>query len=345
MVSESRLIRACQRKKVDCTPVWLMRQAGRYLKEYRKIREKVPFLKMCKTPEIAVEVTILPVEKLNVDAAILFADILLPLEMMGVKFDIVKDEGVVIHNPLGNMKNVKSLRDEGNPEEELSFVGRAIRLIQRELAGRVPLIGFSGAPFTLASYLIEGGHSTNYLQTKRLIYQEPEMWHLLMGKLSRVVLKYLEMQIKSGVDVLQIFDSWIGCLNPEDYKKFVMPYTKKVFTGLKKYNLPVIHFATGSSELLELMKNAGGEVIGIDWRINLDLAWKRIGYDVGIQGNLDPAVLLGPREEIRKRVRDILTRAENRPGHIFNLGHGVLPNTPVENVIAFVEFVHNLSKR
>lgn len=345
MVFNRWLIRACQRKKVDCTPVWLMRQAGRYLKEYRRIREKNSFLKMCKTPEIAAEVTILPVKKLNVDAAILFADILLPLEMMGIKFDIVKDEGVVIHNPLRDVKRVKSLRDEGNPEEELSFVGKTIKLVRRELAGKVPLIGFSGAPFTLASYLIEGGHSTNYLQTKRLMYQEPEMWHLLMEKLSRVVLKYLEMQIKSGVEVLQIFDSWIGCLNPEDYKKFVMPYTKKVFTGLKKYNLPVIHFATGSPELLELMKNAGGDVIGVDWRINLDLAWKRIGYDLGIQGNLDPAVLLGPREEIKKRVRDILTRAENRPGHIFNLGHGVLPNTPVENVIALVEFVHNLSQR
>lgn len=339
------LIKACQRKKVDCTPVWLMRQAGRYLKEYRRIREKNSFLKMCKTPEIAAEVTILPVKKLNVDAAILFADILLPLEMMGIKFDIVKDEGVVIRNPVTGIKSIKSLRVDGNPEEELAFVSETIKLVRKELAGKVPLIGFSGAPFTLASYLIEGGHSANYLQTKRLMYQEPEMWHLLMGKLSRVVLKYLEMQVKYGVDVLQIFDSWIGCLNPDDYKKFVMPCTKKVFTGLKKYNIPVIHFATGSAGLLELMKNTGGDVISVDWRINLDFAWKRIGYDVGIQGNLDPAVLFAPRKEIEKRVKNILNRAENRPGHIFNLGHGVLPNTPVENVIALVDYVHNLSKR
>ncbi len=307
------------------------------------------FLKMCKTPEIAVEVTLQPVRKLKVDAAILFADILLPLEVMGIKFDVTKNEGVVITNPLRKIKDIESLRI-GEPQDDLGFVAETIQLVCRELKDRVPLIGFSGAPFTLASYIVEGGHSTNYLKTKGLIYQETQTWHLLMSKLTQLVIKYLKMQIKAGVQAIQIFDSWIGCLSPDDYKRYVLPYSKKVFDSLKECNVPLIHFATGSAGLLELMREAGGDVrgnylIGIDWRINLDLAWKRIGYDVGIQGNLDPVVLFAPKKEIKRRVKEILDRAANRPGHIFNLGHGVLPGTPVENVIALVDFVHNLSKR
>lgn len=335
-------LKTCWREKTDFTPVWLMRQAGRYLPEYRKIRQKMSFLKMCRTPEIAVEVTLQPVRKLKVDAAILFADILLPLEVIGIKFDITDKEGVKI-NPL-NTKEIQALKIS-NPEEKLYFIVETIKMLRRELENKIPLIGFSGAPFTLASYLLEGGHSTNYLKTKSLIYQEPKIWHLLMTKLAQLVIEYLKMQINAGVQVIQIFDSWVGCLAPIDYAQYVLPYARKIFTALKPYNLPVIHFATGSAGLLELMKESGGDLIGIDWRVNLDSAWKRIGYDVGIQGNLDPAVLFAPRKEIKKRVKDILTRAAHHPGHIFNLGHGILPNTPVENVIALVEFVHELSQR
>ncbi len=325
-----------------------MRQAGRYLPEYRKIRQKMSFLKMCKTPEIAVEVTLQPLKRLNLDAAILFADILLPLEVIGIKFEITDKEGVKI-NPLNKIKEIKALKINA-PEEKLYFVVETIKILHRELAGKVPLIGFSGAPFTLASYLIEGGHSQNYLKTKKLMYQKPKIWQMLMTVLAQLVIEYLKMQINAGVQAIQIFDSWVGCLAPNDYRQYVLPYSKKIFTELGRLGIPLIHFATGSAGLLELMRNAGGDVrgnylIGIDWRINLDAAWKRIGYDVGIQGNLDPAVLFAPKKEIKKRVKDILTRADNRPGHIFNLGHGVLPNTPVDSVIFLVDTVHKLSQR
>ncbi len=330
-----------------------MRQAGRYLPEYRKIRQKMSFLKMCKTPEIAVEVTLQPVKKLNVDAAILFADILLPLEVIGIKFDITDNEGVTVDS-LNKIKEIKALKIN-DPEEKLYYVAETIKILLSELEGKVPLIGFSGAPFTLASYVIEGGHSTNYLKTKKLMYHEPQIWHLLMDKLTQLVIEYLKMQIKAGVQAIQIFDSWVGCLSPNDYIWYVQPYSRKIFASLKQFNIPLIHFATGSAGLLELMKDAGSDVsgnhlrgnhlIGIDWRINLDDAWKRIGYDVGIQGNLDPAALFAPKKEIKKRIYEILTRAGNRPGHIFNLGHGILPNTPVENVSFLVDTVHELSRR
>lgn len=337
-------LKACRREKVTFTPIWLMRQAGRYLPEYRRIRQRMSFLKMCKTPETAARVTLLPVEKLGVDAAILFADILLPLEVMGIKFSITKSEGVTISTPLSKAKDVEELKI-GELEDNLSFVSETIRTVRSELKGRVPLIGFSGAPFTLASYLIEGGHSQNYLKTKSFVYRATKSWRLLMTKLTQLVIGYLKMQIEAGVEVIQVFDSWIGCLSPNDYAQYVLPYSKEIFAQLKGFGVPLIHFATGSAGLLELMRKAGGDMIGIDWRTNLDFAWKRIGYDVGIQGNLDPAALFAPRAEIRKRVKEILNRAGNRPGHIFNLGHGVLPHTPVENVIALVEFVHELSKR
>lgn len=344
MDTDYRFLKACRREQVDCTPVWLMRQAGRYMQEYRKVREKYALLTICKTPELAAEVTIQPINKLGVDAAIIFTDILLPLEVMGIHLEFAQGEGPVIHNPVRNKSAVDSLRVIDS-EEDLSCVLEAVRIVRKELEGKVPLIGFSGAPFTLASYLIEGGHSANYTFVKLMMYTESEIWSTLMQKLARVVTGFLRAQIRAGAQAVQLFDSWVGVLSPEDYREFVLPYSHQVIEGLKGEGVPVIHFGTGTATLLELMKEAGGEVIGIDWRIPLDEAWKRIGHDVCIQGNLDPVVLLAPVQEVEKRVVDILKRAGNRPGHIFNLGHGVLPETPVENVIVLVETVHKRSQR
>lgn len=338
-----RFLRACRREEVDATPVWLMRQAGRYMKEYREIRSKVSFLEMCKTPELAVEVTLQPVNKLGVDAAILFADILLPLEGMGIGFEFAKNEGPVVHNPVRTSTDIERVRVI-EPERDVPYVLETIRILRRELEGVVPLIGFSGAPFTLASYIVEGGHSRNYVYIKSMMYNEPAAYHLFMKKVTQVIINYLRAQIEAGAQAVQMFDSWVGCLGVADYEKFVMPYSKEVIDGLGK-EVPVIHYANGGSTLLELIRKAGGDVIGIDWRINLDTAWERIGYDCGIQGNLDPVLLFAEPKEIEKRVNDILNRAANRPGHIFNLGHGILPETPVENVIAMVEAVHKYSRR
>jgi uroporphyrinogen decarboxylase len=338
-----RFLKACRKEEVDATPVWLMRQAGRYMKEYREIRNKVSFLTMCKTPELAVEVTLQPVRKLGVDAAILFADILLPLEGMGIGFEFAKNEGPVVHNPVRTFTDVEKVKVI-EPEQDVPYVLETIRILRRELEGVVPLIGFSGAPFTLASYIVEGGHSRNYAFIKSMMYNEPAAYHLFMEKIAKVIVNYLNAQIEAGAQVVQIFDSWIGCLGVSDYEKFVMPYSKAVIDGLNK-KVPIIHYANGGSTLLELLTQAGGDVIGIDWRINLDTAWDRIGYDRGIQGNLDPVALFASTKEIEARVKDILTRAAGRPGHIFNLGHGILPETPVENVIAMVEAVHKYSRR
>lgn len=343
MTAEHRFLKACRREPVDCTPVWLMRQAGRYMSEYREVRNRVPFLTMCKTPELAAEVTLQPVEKLGVDAAILFADILLPLEPMGVQIEFTQNGGPVIHNPVRTLADVKTLRLI-EPEEDVSFVVEAVKLVRQKLNGRVPLIGFSGAPFTLASYIVEGGHSQNYIYIKSMMYNDPSTYHTLMDKVTQVVTRYLNAQIRAGAQAVQLFDSWMGCLSPRDYEEFVLPHTQRVIQELES-GVPVIHFATGSSAFLELMKKAGGDVIGIDWRIDLDVAWQRLGYNVAIQGNLDPVVLFASPEEIERRVKDILERAGGRPGHIFNLGHGVLPKTPVENVIAMVEAVHKYSSR
>jgi uroporphyrinogen decarboxylase len=340
---ESQFLKACRRKNKNYTPVWLMRQAGRYMKEYREIRDKYSFLTMCKTPELAAEVTLQPVKKLGVDAAIIFADILLPLEGMGIKLEFAKDEGPVIRNPVRNRSDIDSLHLI-EPERDVPFLIDAIKITCRELNGKIPLIGFSGAPFTIASYIIEGGHSKSYIQTKSLMYNNPSSWHVLMDKIVRVVISYLEAQIKAGAHAIQLFDSWVGCLSPSDYKIFVAPYSKQIIDALRPYKIPFIHFGTGSSNILELMRDAGGDVIGVDWRIELDIAWKRLGSDVAIQGNLDPVVLFAKPEEIKKRVRDILKRAGGRPGHIFNLGHGILPQTPVENVITLVEMVHEYSR-
>jgi len=334
---------ACRRQRSEYTPIWLMRQAGRYMKEYRALRKKYSFLEMCKTPEMAAQVTLQPIDKLKLDAAIIFSDILIPLEPMGVEFEFAKGEGPVFHRPVREMRDVERLKVI-EPEQETPFLMEAIRIVRRELGGKAPLIGFSGAPFTLASYIIEGGYSRNYILTKRMMYQAPQTWDLLMKKISDVLTRYLNAQVRAGVQALQMFDSWVGCLSPNDYEEFVLPYSKKVLNGVDK-GVPVIHFGTSTSALLPLMKKAGGNVIGVDWRVDLGEAWARIGYDVGIQGNLDPVVLFGPVNLIKKEVKRILDQAGDRPGHIFNLGHGILPNTPVEHVSALVEMVHEFSSQ
>jgi len=329
---------------VDCTPVWFMRQAGRYMEEFRTIRKKHSLLDVAKTPELAAEVTLQPIKKLDLDAAIIFADILLPVEPMGIRLEFQKGEGPVIHNPVRTKADVEALRVI-DAEEELSFVAQATQMVRAELSGKLPLIGFAGAPFTLASYLIEGGHSKNHILVKKMMYHEPKLWAILMDKLARVVADYLRSQIKAGAQAVQLFDSWVGCLSPGDYREYVLRYSSQVIEALKNEGVPIIHFGTDTAMLLELMREAGGDVIGLDWRVSLDEAWRRIGYDVAVQGNLDPVVLFAPLPEIEKRVKDILRRAANRPGHVFNLGHGILPETPVENVKAVVEMVHEYSKR
>ena len=337
------LLLACRRKPTEYTPIWLMRQAGRYMKEYRALRRKFSFLEMCKNPELAAEVTLLPIVKLKVDAAIIFSDILLPLEPMGVELEFAKNGGPIIHHPVREMKQIDALRII-DPEEDLSFLIEAIRLVRKELEEKIPLIGFSGAPFTLASYVIEGGHSRNYILTKGLMYQDRLAWDGLMEKISEMLIRYLNAQIHSGVQALQLFDSWVGCLSPSDYEEYVLPYSKKVIDGVDK-GVPIIHFATSSSTLLERMKWAGSDVIGVDWRVDLGEAWSRLKYDVAIQGNLDPVVLLGPEDLIEREAKRILDSARGRPGHIFNLGHGILPNTPVDHVTALVEIVHRYSSK
>ena len=342
-MAEHPFLRACRREPTDYTPIWLMRQAGRYQKEYRLLRRKHSFLEMCKIPELAARVTMLPVEQMKVDAAIIFSDILIPLEPMGIDLAFSANEGPVFSHPVREMKQIDGLRIF-EPDEEIPFLMEAIRIVRRELDGKIPLIGFAGAPFTLASYVIEGGHSKNYTHTKGMMYENPEAWDRLMNKLSEVLARYLNAQISAGVEVVQLFDSWVGCLSPADYEEYVLPYSKKVIDRIDK-RVALIHFATMASSLMEGMKKAGGDVIGVDWRVDLGEAWRRLGDDVAIQGNLDPVVLLGPLHQIEKEVKRILSRAEGRPGHIFNLGHGVLPDTPVENVVALVDMVHEHSSK
>lgn len=340
--TESRFLRACLRRPVDCTPVWIMRQAGRYLPEYRRIRGKMPFLDMCRRPEIAAEVTLQPLRRFDLDAAIIFSDILLVLQAAGVGLAFTENDGPVIRRPVRTAAQARAIRIF-HPEEELWYVMEAIRLVRRELDGRVPLIGFSGAPFTLASYLVEGGHSTGFVRTKGMMYGEPSTWHRVMERLTTLLTDYLKAQVRVGAQALQVFDSWVGCLSAEDYREYVFPHSCALLSEIKKTGVPVIHFGTDTAAFLGMMGAAGGDVIGVDWRLPLDEAWKRIGYARGIQGNLDPAVLLGPRRAIKDKVRRILTRAEGRPGHIFNLGHGIHQNTPVGNVSALVDAVHELS--
>jgi len=338
-----RFLRACRREPVDCTPIWLMRQAGRYMAEYRRLREKHTILEIIKTPDLAVEVTLQPINAFDLDAAIIFADILPPLEAMGLSLEFIRGEGPVIHNPLRVAADVAAL-SVPDPRESLNFTLEAIRLVQRELAGRVPLIGFSGAPFTLASYAIEGGATRSFVLTKSLMYNQPEVWHELMDKLATMVGDYLKAQAEAGAQVLQLFDSWAGALGPADYRRYVLPYSRRVIQTTRSSGVPIIHFGTGTSGMLETLKEVGGDVIGVDWRINLADAWRRLGDDVAIQGNLDPVALFAPLPELERHVADILSQADGRPGHIFNLGHGILPQTPVEHVAALVDMVHEQSQ-
>ena len=341
MEVSDRFLRACRREPVDRTPVWFMRQAGRYMAEYRAIREKYTLIEICQHPDLAAEVTLQPVRALGVDAAILFADILLPAIPLGVGLEFAKGEGPVLHHPVRTLEDVEKLRPV-NAESDLGYVMDAIRILRGTLSD-VPVIGFCGAPFTVASYLIEGGSSREFLKTKTMMYAAPEVFHALMEKLSIVLRDYLVAQIRAGAQAVQVFDSWVGTLNPHDYETFVLPYSQKVLQAAKMENVPVIHFGTNTSTLLPLMKRAGGDVIGLDWRISLDDGWKIIGEDVAVQGNLDPALLFAPLPELKRRVRDVLRRADGRPGHIFNLGHGILQHTPVDNVKAVVDMVHEYS--
>jgi uroporphyrinogen decarboxylase len=339
---DSPFMRACRREPVPYTPVWLMRQAGRYMREYREVRARTGFLELCKTPELAAEVTVTAVERLGVDAAIIFADILLIIEPMGIDLEFAKGEGPQIHNPVRTAKDVDRLR-EVLTVESLSYVYEAIRLTRRALKPDLPLIGFAGAPFTLASYIVEGGSSRNYIHTKTLMYTDGGAWHAMMALISRALVKYLNAQIAAGAQAVQLFDSWVGCLSPEDYRQYVLPHTRSVIQGVTP-GTPVIHFGTGTAALLELMREAGGDVIGLDWRVDLSEAWRRIGTDRAVMGNLDPVALFAGVDHLRAETRRILERAAGRPGHIFNLGHGILPETPVENVRAFVDAVHELSR-
>jgi len=320
-----------------------MRQAGRYLPEYRALRARYGFLELCHNPAAAAEVTLQPVERLGVDAAILFADILLLLEPLDRGLEFGKGEGPIIHRPIRSETDVKALAPI-DVDEAVPFVFETVRMVTRALGGRVPLIGFAGAPFTVASYLVEGGPSRDYLHTKRLMYESPEAWRRLMEILAGATARYLNGQIAAGADAVQLFDSWIGVLSPDDYRAYVLPHVRSLIAALAP-GTPVIHFGTGTAALLRLMREAGGDVIGLDWRIDLDTGWDLVGHDVGVQGNLDPAVLLGPPALIRERVKTILDRAGGRPGHIFNLGHGVHRDTPVDHVRAMVDLVHELSAR
>jgi uroporphyrinogen decarboxylase len=334
---------ACRCLPTDYTPVWVMRQAGRYLPEYRALRARYSFLELCRTPDAAAEVTLLPVDRLGVDAAILFADILLVVEPLEVGLEFSKGEGPVIRRPIRSGADVDKL-PERDPADTMPFVFETVRRARAGLGGRVPLIGFAGAPFTVASYLVEGGASRDFLATKRLMLEDPGAWHALLGLLGRTTARYLTEQIKAGAEAVQLFDSWVGALAPDDYRSLVLPHTRALIQALPA-GVPVIHFGTGTSGLLEAMREAGGDVIGLDWRIDLGTAWARLGTGVGVQGNLDPAALFASPTEIRRRVGGILERAGRRPGHVFNLGHGVLPETPVDHVRAMVDAVHELSAR
>ncbi len=342
-MSAHRFLNACRRQPVDATPVWFMRQAGRYMAEYRALRERHSLLEICRTPDLATEVTMQPLRRIDLDAAILFSDLLLPLEPLGLPFDFIKGEGPQIERPIGDPHDIDRLR-RFDPREALSYVLVAIRQIQHELDGRVPLIGFAGAPFTLASYAIEGGHSNNFAKTKALMYGHPEAWHRLCDLLATVVSEYVVAQVDAGVDAIQIFDSWVGTLNAADYREFALPHSQRIFAAIAG-RVPTIHFGTGTAMMLAEIREAGGDVIGADWRIPIDEAWDRIGHDRAIQGNLDPTLLLGPPARMLRAADDVLARVGGRPGHVFNLGHGLLPSTPVEHVQLLAHHVHAASRR
>ncbi len=339
----SAFMRACRRQTTDYTPIWLMRQAGRYMAEYREIRARTSFLDLCKNSDLAAEVTVTAAHRLGVDAAIIFADILLIVEPMGLGLTFQKGDGPSIHGMIRSHSDVDRLK-EVNPEESLPFVFDAIRKARAGLRPDLPLIGFSGAPFTLASYITEGGGSKNYVHTKGLMHRDSGAWDALMQLISRSLVKYLNGQVAAGAQAVQLFDSWVGCLSPEDYRRSVLPYTRHVIENIKP-GVPVIYFSTGTSGYLELVRSAGGNVIGVDWRVDLAQAWERLGYDLAIQGNMDPLVLLSNPERIGEKAGEILDRAGGKPGHIFNLGHGILPQTPVDQVLRLVDAVHERSRK
>lgn len=337
----SNFIRACKSQPVDRTPVWFMRQAGRYMAEYRAIRKQHSLLEICKKPELAAQVTIEAAEILGVDAAIIFADLLLPLEVMGLPFHFSAGEGPVIEKPVRTKEDIANLRTDR--AAELGYVSEAVSLVAKHFADRVPVIGFCGAPFTLASYMIEGGGSRNYVHAKKMMYHHPADWDALMTKLVAVTTAYSAEQVRAGADAIQIFDSWVGCLSVEDYRRYVLPHVTAMVKQLQKTAVPIIYFGTDSATLLPSMKETGTEVIGLDWRIPLDEGWQRLDHQTAVQGNLDPVLLFADWKELKSRAEDILRRAAGRPGHIFNLGHGILPETPVNNVKNLAKFVQEYS--
>ncbi len=337
--NDFRFLKACRGEPVDRTPVWFMRQAGRYMKAYRDLKEKYTFLELCKNPELATEVTLQPLDVLGVDAAIIFADILLPLEPMGTGLEFIAGDGPSIPRPVRTHQEMEALKPV-DVDGQLGFVGDAIRMVRSEISGKIPLVGFAAAPFTLCSYMVEGGKSRDFTLTKVMMYEAPETWQGLMDKVVRVLADYMKMQVAAGAQALQVFDSWVGCLGPADYEKYILPYTRRLFKELETTGVPVINFSTGTSTMLPLVRQAGGDVMSFDWRIELDDAWRQIGHQTPVQGNLDPNLLFASLPVIRERVHDVMRRAAGRPGHIFNLGHGILQHTPVDHVKAVVDMVH-----
>jgi uroporphyrinogen decarboxylase len=337
----SLFVRAAKALPTERTPVWFMRQAGRYMAEYRAVRKKYSLIEICKKPEVAAQVTIEAAEILKVDAAIIFADLLLPLEVMGLPFHFAAGEGPKIEKPVRTRQDVTALR--ADRATDLGYVSEAVKLVCKHFGDKLPVIGFCGAPFTLASYMIEGGGSRNYVFTKKMMYSEPGSWNELMGKLVSVTAEYSAEQVRAGADTIQIFDSWVGCLSVEDYRRYVLSHVTDLVKRLQKTGVPVIYFGTDSATLLPSMKETGAEVIGLDWRIPLDAGWQSLGNRGAVQGNLDPVLLFADWKELKPRAEDILHRAAGRPGHIFNLGHGILPETPVDNVKSLCDFVREHS--
>ena len=337
----SLFVRAAKAEPTERTPIWFMRQAGRYMAEYRAVRKRYSLIEICKKPEIAAQVTVEAAEILKVDAAIIFADLLLPLEVMGLPFHFTAGEGPKVEKPVRSSADITRLRTDR--AAELGYVAEAVKLVSKHFGDRLPVIGFCGAPFTLASYMIEGGGSRNYVFTKKMMYSSADAWNELMRKLVSVTAEYSVEQVRAGADTVQIFDSWVGCLSVEDYRRYVLPHSTDLVKRVQKSGVPVIYFGTDSATLLPWMQETGAEVIGLDWRIPLDAGWQSLGFKGAVQGNLDPVLLFAHWKELKARAEDVLRRAAGRPGHIFNLGHGILPETPVENVKALSEFVREHS--
>jgi uroporphyrinogen decarboxylase len=337
MTGAQRFLRACLRQPVDVTPVWFLRQAGRYMAEYQAVRRHHSLLEICQTPELAAEVTITAAEKLDVDAAIIFADLLLPFAPMGLDFEFVNGEGPVVHNPVRSTADIDRLRTDR--AAELAYVGEAVRNVAAHFNERLGIIGFCGAPYTLASYMVEGGGSRNWIETKKLMYRDPGAFRALLEKLVEVLVPYCRQQVEAGADVIQVFDSWVGSLSVQDYREFVLPLTTELIRRVQSFGVPVIYFGVDTASLLPAMRATGADVLGLDWRVPLDVAWAGLGHACAVQGNLDPITLFAPQHLLRDRVRSILTLAAGSPGHIFNVGHGIVPGTPVENVQAAVQFV------